>query len=366
MSKTTKTRIKNIQVWPVNISITEPFTISKGEMKMAENIFVRITLTTGTHGYGEIAPFPALTNETQDNCLAMAKSLLSELVGLDVLEYRAISAQFETPLALYPSVRCGLETAVLDALCREIGIPLWALWGGAAVKEYETDITIPIRTVSETLTIARDWYQQGFRIFKLKVGEKIEDDIETLSAFDNAFDDISLIVDANQGYSVKEARLVAQKLESLHARIITFEQPVDRHDIAGMADITKQTSIPIAADESVFTVEDARRVIKERAANLINLKITKSGLFPTVDIVTLCHANNMPLMIGGMLETRIAMGCSFSLVLGLGGITILDLDTPLLMADDPLQLGGYSYKGSRLVPWRSAGLGLVPREEPEN
>ncbi|WP_454064948.1 mandelate racemase/muconate lactonizing enzyme family protein [Candidatus Nitrospira salsa] len=364
MSKTTKIRIKNIQVWPVNISITEAFTISKGEMTVAENIFVRITLTTGTHGYGEISPFPALTSETQESCLTMARSMINELIGKDVLEYRAISTQLETSLTHHPSVRCGLETAMVDALCREIGIPLWALWGGTAVKEYETDVTIPIRAASETVTMARDWYQQGFRIFKLKVGEKIEDDIETLSVFDNAFEDISLIVDANQGYSVEEARQVAQKLESLHAKVIAFEQPVDRHDLAGMADLTKQTSIPIAADESVFTIEDARRIIKERAADLINLKITKSGLLPTVEIVSLCRANNVPLMIGGMIETRIAMGCSFSLVLGLGGITILDLDTPLLMADDPLQPGGYSYKGSRLLPWHSAGLGLVPREEP--
>jgi len=294
----------------------------------------------------------------------VAKTLRNELIGLDVLEYRAISAQLEASLSQHTSVRCGLETAIVDALCREIGIPLWALWGGAAVSEYETDITIPIRPASETVTIAQDWYQKGFRTFKLKVGEKPEKDIEMLEAFDQAFDDISLIVDANQGYTVEEARFVAKKLETLHAKVIAFEQPVDRNDLTGMADMTKRTTIPIAADESVFTVEDARRVIKEQAANLINLKITKSGLLPTVEIASLCRSNNMPLMIGGMIETRIAMGCSFSLVIGLGGISHLDLDTPLLMAEDPLHPGGYAYRGSRLVPWHSAGLGFVPLKEP--
>ncbi|GJL56874.1 MAG: dipeptide epimerase [Nitrospirales bacterium] len=347
----------------VNIPMTKPFTISKGNMTMAKNIFIAITLTTGTQGYGEIAPFPALTHETQEDCHTKAHSVLGELIGLDVREYRAISAQLGSSLPHHPAVRCGIETAVVDALCREIGIPLWALWGGAAVKEYETDITIPIRATVETVTTACGWYQQGFRTFKLKVGGKAVDDIATLSAFDHAFDDISLIVDANQGYTVQEAQLVAKTLEGLRATVIAFEQPLDRNDVTGMTAITKHTSIPIAADESVFTIEDARQIIQERAANLINLKITKSGLLPTVEIASLCRASNMPLMIGGMIETRLAMGCSFSLVLGLGGIKILDLDTPLLMAEDPLEAGGYTYSGPRLVPWHSAGLGLVPREE---
>ncbi|WP_447968661.1 mandelate racemase/muconate lactonizing enzyme family protein [Nitrospira sp. M1] len=366
MSKTLQTKINDIQIWAVNIPMTEPFTISKGEMAVAKNIFIKITLTTGTHGYGEIAPFPALTNETQENCLTKANTVIGELIGLDVREYRVISAQLESSLPHHPSVRCGMETAVIDALCREIGIPLWALWGGAAVREFETDITIPIRAAADTVAIARGWYQQGFRTFKLKVGGKAESDIATLLAFDDAFDDISLIVDANQGYTVEEARLVAKTLEGLRATVIAFEQPVDRYDVAGMTDITKHTSISIAADESVFTVEDARQVIQEQAANLINLKITKSGLLPTIEIASLCRASNIPLMIGGMIETRLAMGCSFSLVLGLGGIEILDLDTPLLMAEDPLQSDGYTYKNQRLAPWHSAGLGLTPREEPKD
>ena len=63
-------------------------------------------------------------------------------------------------------------------------------------------------------------------------------------------------------------------------------------------------------------------------------------------------------MIGGMIETRVAMGCSFSLVLGLGGISILDLDTPLLLAEDPFDSGGYQYTGPILSPWYEPGLGL--------
>jgi len=81
----------------------------------------------------------------------------------------------------------------------------------------------------------------------------------------------------------------------------------------------------------------------------------KSGLLDAMDIVAYARAYGLRLMIGGMVETRIAMGCSFGLALGLGGFDVLDLDTPLLLAADPVK-GGYRYDGPRLLPWTGAGL----------
>ena len=108
----------------------------------------------------------------------------------------------------------------------------------------------------------------------------------------------------------------------------------------------------------MLSLNDAKRVIEMNAADIINLKVTKSGLIETIEIASLCKAFGIGLMIGGMIETRVAMGCSFSLVMGLGGINILDLDTPLLMEEDPFESGGYRYDGPFLVPWFEPGLGL--------
>ena len=170
---------------------------------------------------------------------------------------------------------------------------------------------------------------------------------------------ISLIIDANQGYTPTEAIAFARKIEAIDLTVEAFEQPVDRFDIKGLKKVRENSAFPVAADESVFSLEDALRVIQKGAADIINLKVTKSGLFETIDIATLCKAHGIGLMIGGMIETRVAMGCSFSLVLGLGGISILDLDTPLLMAEDPFDSGGYQYTGPILSPWYEPGLGIV-------
>src|SRR5437870_9826635 len=96
-------------------------------------------------------------------------------------------------------------------------------------------------------------------------------------------------------------------------------------------------------------------VLRKQAADFINIKLMNSGLLAALDIAAYARPAGLRLMIGGMVETRIAMGCSFGLALGLGGFDVLDLDTPLLLAADPVK-GGYRYDGPRLLPWTGAGL----------
>jgi L-alanine-DL-glutamate epimerase-like enolase superfamily enzyme len=139
--------------------------------------------------------------------------------------------------------------------------------------------------------------------------------------------------------------------------MVLLEQPVVREDLDSMAAIRRETGIPVAADESVRSLADAQAVVAQGAADYINIKIMKTGVIEAVEIASFTKASGLKLMIGGMLETRIAMGCSFSLVLGLGGFDVLDLDTPLLLAGDPVT-GGYRYEDSRLQPWSGPGLDM--------
>ena len=88
-------------------------------------------------------------------------------------------------------------------------------------------------------------------------------------------------------------------------------------------------------------------------------KIMKMGVLDAFDIAVTTKTMGLDLMIGGMIETRLAMGCSLCLVAGLGTINHLDLDTPLLMTEDPFS-GGYQYNGPELILSDSPGLGLSP------
>ena len=93
------------------------------------------------------------------------------------------------------------------------------------------------------------------------------------------------------------------------------------------------------------------------AADYVNIKITKSGLLDGVLMATAAKTAGLHVMMGGMVETRVAMGCSYSIAMGIGGCSVLDLDTPLLLKTDPV-IGGYSYEGPLLQPWHGPGLDL--------
>ena len=287
----------------------------------------------------------------------LLKELAAPLLGQSALRYRHFAKLFQEIAPAHPAARCGIETALVDAVCHAAGIPLWAWWGGAEVRERETDITIPIAELDRTLFLARQWYERGFRTFKMKVGKDVDQDIRRLEVIHRTFPNIVFIVDPNQGFSPLQATEFANGVKHCGGTILLFEQPVPRNDLESLAALRSSLNVPIAADESVRTLEDAKAVVKHRAADFINIKITKSGLVEAREIAAFAQASGLRLMIGGMVETRVAMGCSFSLVLGLGGFEILDLDTPLLMAHDPIT-GGYDYEGPTMRPWWTPGLDM--------
>jgi len=352
--------IEAIDIWPVDIGLTDNFIISQGAISIAENVFVRITLEDGTVGFGEMAPFEELTGETRDDGLQQMRKLAEGIIGRSVLDYAAISAEMKEKEANQPAPRCGLEIALLDACCRFKKIPLWSLWCRSPRQDLTTDITIPILSYDKSIELARSWYAKGFQTLKMKVGIDGESESRIITDINKLFPDVSFIIDANMGFHPDEAISFINDLTRKGVPVLLFEQPNNRFDPEGMARIKKSITVPVAADETVFTKEDAKRVVAMEAADVINLKIMKSGVLETLEIISLAVSAGLGLMIGGMVETRIAMGCSLALAQSFPSITLLDLDTPLLMSEDPL-VGGYRYDGPRIIATDEPGLGMKPR-----
>ena len=353
--------VTKIELWSVEIPLTDPFVVATGRRVAAENIFVRVTIRTGVSGYGEMAPFPEVGGEDRAGCLSMAKQLANALLGQSAVQYRALSRRLHEMAPTHPAARCGLETALLDAVARELRIPLWGFWGGADVRPRETDITIPLTTEQETLKRCRRWYSLGFRLFKMKVGAAggadVDADVRRIEIVHQAFPDVAFIADANQGFGRKDCLDFVKGVRRLGVELMLLEQPVPAADLESLAALRRDTGVPVAVDESVRSLPDVRDVVRQQAADVINIKIMKSGLLHALDMAAYAQATGLRLMIGGMVESRVAMGCSFGVVLGTGGYEILDLDTPLLMAGDHVT-GGYRYTGPTLQPWVGAGLDL--------
>jgi L-alanine-DL-glutamate epimerase-like enolase superfamily enzyme len=355
--------IRKVEFWPVDVPITDPFVVATGARMMAENVFLRITLANGVQGYGEAAPFPEVGGETRESCLLALHQLGKAVLGRSAAGYKEVGRLLAEQALTYPAARCGLETAVIDSYCHASNIPMWQLWGGTDVRARETDITIPITDLDKTVALVRGWYAKGFRLFKMKVGKDVENDIRRLEAVHRALPGISFIGDGNQGFSRQDCLTFAQGVKTCGGTMVLLEQPVVRDDLDSMAAIRRETGIPVAADESVRSLADAQEVVARGAADYINIKIMKTGVVEAVEIASFTKASGLKLMIGGMVETRMAMGCSFSLVLGLGGFDVLDLDTPLLLVNDPVT-GGYRYEGPRLQPWSGPGLDMNAAPSP--
>src|SRR4051794_39316978 len=126
----TPTMVRRLEVSALDIPLREPFGIAQGAQDLARNLLVTVTLEDGSRGYGEAAPFPAFNGETQASARAAIEAARDLVVGADARGWRRIAGALVASGAP-GSARCALETAVLDALTRRAGLPLWAFFGGA-------------------------------------------------------------------------------------------------------------------------------------------------------------------------------------------------------------------------------------------
>lgn len=326
-------KIVDLTASPSNLELRNPFEVAFGVQYEAPNVVVTVETDTGVIGYGESSPDHYLTGETQAATVNVANTTAELLHGRDIRNYRTLIDDVANTFPGMPSVLFAVETAIIDAYCREKELPLAELFG-AHPRKIETDLTIPIvppETASERALNATD---EGFTSLKVKTGSDLMTDIERVRAVQNAAPNAELKVDANQGWSVSETVKFDDAMRDLSINLKLIEQPVSKTDIRGLAATRKRTHVPIAADESVFTPADAIRVIREDAADIINVKLGKSGILGSAEIAAIAQAADRDLMIGCMLESAVGIHTSAHLVSGLGSFSYVDLDAMRLLADD--------------------------------
>jgi len=342
-------RITHLAFRRLDIELAEPFGIATGTQLVAENLLVEVGLADGTLGIGEAAPFPAVNHETRADAERALEAARERLIGLEAETWRAASRRATELLASAPSALCAFETALLDALTRSIGLSLFAFFGGAKA-ELISDITLTTGSPEQAAQQAARAYQRGFRLLKVKVGgAPLVHDLERLGRAASVAPDAGLVLDANASMRPEEAIRLVRALGALRERVVLFEQPTAAADIAGLRAV-RESGIKVAADESARSFADLERIIDEQA--VVNVKIMKSGVVAALDMATGARAAGLELMVGGMVETRLAMTASACLAGGLGGFSFVDLDTPLFLARDPFQ-GGFEDSWPRL---RLAGI----------
>ena len=347
-------RIVDVRVEPLDLPLSEPFEISLGTQTAAENVLVAVELEDGTTGYGEGSPIAPVTGETRDSALATATAATDLLGGESVADYRTHVRTVRETFPGAVSATLAVETALLDAYCRVREIPLSELFGRSPAPVV-TDLTIPIVESDTARAQAESAVEDGFEHLKVKTGNDVDADVERVAAVRDGAPDAELKVDANQGWTPAETEYFADCCRERGVDLALIEQPVRADDVAGLARARDSVSIPVAADETVFTPADALRVVRADAADVINVKLGKSGLLGARAIVDIAEAANLELMVGCMLESAVGIHAAAHVVAGTDAFSYVDLDGNLLLAEDVADVA----HGPK-IEIRGPGHGVVP------
>ncbi|XP_024015452.1 L-Ala-D/L-amino acid epimerase isoform X2 [Eutrema salsugineum] len=306
-------RVQRAENRELNVPLLSPFTIASSRLDSVGNVAIRVELSGGCVGWGEAPILPSVTAE--DQLMAMVKA--------------REACEFLNEL---PEMKLG-------NVLQEIG-------GFLPGHRFAS---IPIVSPAEASSLALKYRKEGFETLKLKVGKNLKADIEVLQAIRAVHPACSFILDANEGYKTEEAIEVLEKLHEMKVTPVLFEQPVHRDNWEGLRDVTRiaknRFRVSVAADESCRDLTDLKKIIKGDVVDVVNIKLAKTGILEALEVIELARSSGIELMIGGMVETRLAMGFSGHLAAGIGCFRFIDLDTPLLLADDPVQ-GGYKASGA--------------------
>ncbi|ACJ76366.1 muconate cycloisomerase [Thermosipho africanus H17ap60334] len=325
-------KIKSVKFKLNVFEYEKPFHITNSISTKTSNIEVRIELENGILGFGEASPSFRVNGEKVEALLALEPVINEMIKGYDTKNYRQIF-DITDKLFAFPSIKAAVQYAVLDALSEEIDLPVYKILGGAKGK-IETDKTVSIGTLEERVNDATKIFEEGFRIIKIKVGENLREDIETIERIYEKTSGAKYIVDANMGYTPKEAITFVNELYKKGIDINVFEQPVKMHDIEGLKFVRFHSPFPVGADESAKTKYDVMRLIKEEAVDYVNIKLMKSGISDALAIVEIVKAANLHLMIGCMGESSLGINQSVHFALGTGAFDFHDLDSALIIKEE--------------------------------
>ncbi len=332
--------IKSIEVTAMAIPLKKPYHLSdfNGIQRMTTPIIVKITTDDGIEGYGECDPQPLFTGESVGSVLSMIETYYApKLIGKDPADLPQINRIMDGLVNGMPLSKAPIDIACYDIWGKALGIPSYRLLGGSMRKEIEIMGAVGRDTVENNLRDIDEMIRKGYQSVMVKVGSKrVNEDIERVCAINKELkSEFRLIPDANQGWTVREALSFARGVE--HCNIAYFEQPVAFWDIEGMKRVKTESNLQVSADESLFSIPDAKRLIETGAVDMFSVKVNKhGGITKAKKIMEMAEGFGLPCLMNSMLEEGIAQAASFQL--GISGGLLVESGhayfSPLRLAED--------------------------------
>ena len=320
------------------IPLRTPFITALRRVDAVENLRICIHTDSYNIGLGAAPATKAITGEDLKSIAHTVKNHIApQLVG-EHFELPLLLSKLHSSCKGHSSAKAAVDMALYDlaALSLEQNLVTYL---GAQAQTLESVLTISLKNPQEMAEDAQKAYARGFSHLKVKVGGGDGLDIERIEAVRATVPQARLLIDANQAWDVESSHAIIDAITPLNIELI--EQPVIGSDIQALKEVTQKSSIPILADEAVFTLEDTKKVIEEKACDLINIKLMKcGGISKAIEIIKYCQTKGVKCMMGSMLEGPLSITLTAQLVMAyIEAFSHIDLDSPLLYKKIPTATG---------------------------
>ena len=353
-------KITDIRFGMLRAPLKTPFKTALRTVEQVEDVVVMVHTDTGHVGYGSAPATAVITGDTHGSVVeAIGRYIAPRLLGHDIADLNHLTHQVQGAMERNTSAKAAVEIALYDLWGQLFGAPIYKLLGGGA-PSITTDITISVDYIDKMVADAVDAVDRGFESLKIKVGKDIGLDIERTKAIHAAVEGRALLrLDANQGWTPKQAVFALNALENAGVMLELVEQPVKARDLEGMRYVTERVHTPVMADESVFGPREVIDLIRMRAADIVNIKLMKTGgISNAVKLADICSLHGIECMIGCMLESSIGVAAAVHVAVAKADvITKVDLDGPSLCQHDPV-VSGVQFNEAEIRVTDAPGLGI--------
>ena len=353
-------KITEVRLGMISVPLRVPFKTALRTVNSVEDVVVEIHTDTGAVGYGEAPPTGAVTGDTTGAIIgALQDHLIKTIVGRDVDDFEDLMKAVQKCVMHNTSAKAAVDMALWDLYGQLYKIPVYKMLGGSR-RQIVTDITISVNDPEEMARDAINAIGRGYETLKVKVGANPALDVARLAAVRQAIGpDYQIRIDANQAWTPKQAVRILNQMQEKGLDIEFVEQPVTALDFEGMKYVTERSYVPVLADESVFSPDDALKIMQMRAADLVNIKLMKcGGIYNALKIASAAEVYGVECMIGCMLEAKISVNAAVHLACAKQIITKIDLDGPVLCSEDPV-IGGAVFNEKMITVSDAPGLGVT-------
>jgi L-alanine-DL-glutamate epimerase-like enolase superfamily enzyme len=361
-------RIEEVTLHRRTIPLKRPFVTAIRTAYSIGALLVEVRDSDGRSGWGEAPTSWRVTGESVESVTAAVLGPLSEIVmGRSSREPGELSEALERSVVRNSAARSALDCALYDLAARDANVPLFRYLGGSATQ-VRTDMTLSAviddADLESICRAAIEFANSGLRTLKIKVGSGGDDVRTVISVREAVGPEVRLRLDANQGWTSQTAIRIISSLEDAGVGLEFVEQPVNREDTEGLAYVASQVETPVMADEAVWTTRDLREIVRLHAADMINIKLAKTGgLREALELARLARENDVTAIVGCMAESHVGIAAAGALASAMGSEArgesfAHDLDGGLLLAHNPVE-GGVDYDGDQVALSGSPGTGIL-------